>query len=1156
VLRGFFRGIATARRSQGRFRANALFGIVILGLAGCGRASQPGHDDGAVSQTRREEAVALTDRAVGLMEQFNFPAAAEAFAAARRINPASRVLRINHAIALLNTATDANLNEARGILRDVIVEVADDPHAHFCLGIIALHRNELDEARPHFEAVTRIDPSDPSGWYHLGMTLAPGSTEATACFEKALALNPNLSSAMHGLAMNLRRTDPKRARALLTGQEALLGAEWDEPLRIRYGEMGRYGEVIVAGIAVGDRPPLHRMAELLPEQSPPFGDPQPLYAFGPATDDNETAPAHDVHARFGSVILPVSRHDVDRIDLLLLDRGRLAFLESAPGHGMRNATADHPDLAALDARGGTLAVAAGDFDNDGRTDLVITMADPSRGVRILRNDPEAGFVDVTEAAISVAPAGPALGSSWVDLDQDGDLDLVIARPEASGGTVVLLNISAAPPTVPHQAPPPLQPGFREVALEGLSGLAAATVLVSDLDDDRDLDLILLGEPLPHVIWNDRLLRFRPQPLKTAMQATTASAFDSAQAGLSFDREADGLFKRLLLRRDAPPLLEAVRGEFRVSDMPALRQAATADLDLDGRTDLVGLDGSANAVYALNRHGMLTVGEALANAQDPVVAICPIDLDGDRAIDLVWLTRSGHLVWRKNMLSGRHALRMVVTGRRDKATSLRTNSDGVGARVVALAGPVVASCENTSLTAGLGQPRLPIHLGIGPAEKADVVRLVWPDGVPQAELDVPADRTVRIEETSRKTTSCPVLFAWNGTAFQFVTDFLGGGVTGETLADGSIRSPRPHETVAITPPPAIVTQDGSPTVRLLITEPFDEVLYLDTVRLVACDHPAELGVIPDERFPGAGPEPTGDLLVVGPAIVARRVVTDSGDDVTDLMTNADGRMTTPPQNRSWLGYARLHAIDLDFGDQLTELTPPVVLEAIGWTDYPYPESMWAANQAGIALETPRLLHMGNNDDTARSSDVGFFAGLPRPMGRVLEEDFLTHGPAQFRLATSMQIGWDRIALRPLLQRLAAGTGQALFTRSKASPLVRRHVLPLRTAHLRYAGLAREIAVGDSGLVTYDASVRHPLPITRWDGDFSPIGSVLSKVTSPDHAVAICGPGHDIDCCFDAGMLPALPRGWTRSWFLEATGYTRDTSPLTHGGGRVSPLPGPE
>lgn len=1138
---------------------SVLHAVMLMILAGCHNSPPAGSREDARQEERiPTELVAdirrQADRGIGLMGQFNFSAAAEAFATARRLDPRSRTLRINHAIALLNTATEANLDEARELLQNVLLESADDPHAHFCLGIIALHRNQLDEARPHFDAVTRIDPSDPSGWYHLGLTQPPGSDAATACFEKALSLNPNLSAAMHGLAMNLRRTDPARARALLSDQQALLGAEWDEPLRIRYAEMGRYGEVIVDGLAVGIQITPQRIAPPLADQTPSFGVPRQVYAFEPGPSDDAAAAVQLAHTRFGSVILPLLRQDSAGVDLLVLDRGRLVLLALSPDGEAENMTPRHPDLAALDDAATAVAAAVGDFDNDGRPDLAISTVDPTTGIRLLRNDPATGFTDITATVLGDTAGNASLAPAWIDLDQDGDLDLIVARTAASGGTTVYLNVSVAPPTVPNQAPPPLAVAFREAVMEGLSGIPAATVLVSDLDDDRDLDLMLLGEGIPQVIWNDRLLRFRHESLPAVMETEPGEAIGSAEAGLSFDLEADGLFERLLLRRDATPLLETCRGVAPFAGLPVLRQAATADMDLDGRPDLIGLDESSSLCLALNRQSMLVPNEIKELTDEPLVAICPVDIDRDAVVDLVALSRAGDLVWQKNLLVGRHALQITASGRRDRATSLRTNADGVGVRAVALAGQILASCENTTLTAGLGQHRMPIHLGIGAATQADVVRLVWPDGVPQAELDVPSDRLVRIEETSRKTTSCPVLFVWNGSAFGFVTDFLGGGVTGETLADGSVRPPRPEETVAIRPAPVVRDEDGVPTVRLLITEPFDEVLYLDAVRLVACDHPTDWAVIPDERFPGAGPAPTGDLLVVGPAVTVSRAVTDSGEDVTDLLTAADGRMTAPRQPRSWLGYAEPHSIDLDFRGRLDNLhAAPIVFEADGWTDYPYPESMWAAAQAGIDLQPPRLLSIGASDSPPRACEIGFFAGLPRVMGRILDADFLGHDAGVFRLATSMQIGWDRIALRPLLQRFAVGSGATRFVRDGLSPEVRRHTLPLRAARLRYAGLARELAVGDRGLVAYDATRRDPLPTTRWEGNFSTAGSVLSDLVGQDHVLTICGPGHDIECHFDAAGLPGLPAGWARSWFLEATGYTRDTSPLTAGGGRVSPLP---
>src|SRR5581483_10368919 len=97
-----------------------------------------------------------------------------------------------------------------------------------------------------------------------------------------------------------------------------------------------------------------------------------------------------------------------------------------------------------------------------------------------------------------------------------------------------------------------------------------------------------------------------------------------------------------------------------------------------------------------------------------------------------------------------------------------------------------------------QSSLPIELGLGKNAQADVIRIRWPDGVVQAELDVAAGPVVRVTETNRKGTSCPVLFAWDGRRYRFVTDFLGAGALGELGPDGSPRPPRPEESLKLEP----------------------------------------------------------------------------------------------------------------------------------------------------------------------------------------------------------------------------------------------------------------------------------------------------------------------------------------------------------------------
>ena len=41
----------------------------------------------------------------------------------------------------------------------------------------------------------------------------------------------------------------------------------------------------------------------------------------------------------------------------------------------------------------------------------------------------------------------------------------------------------------------------------------------------------------------------------------------------------------------------------------------------------------------------------------------------------------------------------------------------------------------------------------------------------------------VTELDRKPSSCPFLFTWNGTRFEFVTDFMGGGEMGDWVAPG-------------------------------------------------------------------------------------------------------------------------------------------------------------------------------------------------------------------------------------------------------------------------------------------------------------------------------------------------------------------------------------
>lgn len=48
----------------------------------------------------------------------------------------------------------------------------------------------------------------------------------------------------------------------------------------------------------------------------------------------------------------------------------------------------------------------------------------------------------------------------------------------------------------------------------------------------------------------------------------------------------------------------------------------------------------------------------------------------------------------------------------------------------------------------------------------------------------------------------------------------------------------------------------------LSEPMDEILYLDSARLIVVDHPSGTEAIPDERMSFTGNPPSGRVMLVG------------------------------------------------------------------------------------------------------------------------------------------------------------------------------------------------------------------------------------------------------------------------------------------------------
>jgi hypothetical protein len=325
---------------------------------------------------------------------------------------------------------------------------------------------------------------------------------------------------------------------------------------------------------------------------------------------------------------------------------------------------------------------------------------------------------------------------------------------------------------------------------------------------------------------------------------------------------------------------------------------------------------------------------------------------------------------------------------------------------------------------------------------------------------------------------------------------------------------------------------------------DEITYLDRLQLVVVDHPAGVRVYPDERF-WSGPPPSQELLAfrADREIFPVRATNHRGADVTATLREWDRKTVSNFARRMWLGMAEEHSVTLDFGDRLANVADGdrLLLCLAGWTDYAYPESEWAAAQAGIIALSPTLERQNEDGTWRKLGEVGFAAGTPRLITLELTGKQLAGPKCVLRIRTNLHVHWDQILLAPLLAR---GPKEGLF---RATPL------EVSDARLSVRGFMQEFSPDGREPTIYDHDRLERVPVTRWQGKLTRLGDVTELLHYRDDRFVVMGPGDEIAVSFDADNLPALPEGWTRSFVLRSWGYCKGAGPFTTTGGYVEPLP---
>ncbi len=373
----------------------------------------------------------------------------------------------------------------------------------------------------------------------------------------------------------------------------------------------------------------------------------------------------------------------------------------------------------------TVGATAGDYDGDGDLDLFLAhwsrsyfnLLDTS-SYHLWQNQGDGTFVDVTLAAgivpVDVADRFDSFTANFVDIDGDGDLDLLVAADFASSH--VYRNNGDGTFTDATD---------RAVVTDG-NGMGAA---IGDYDEDGDLDWFVSS------IWD-------PNGVSEGFWDTTGNRL--------YRNRGDGTFE------DATDAAGVRVGYWGWG-------ATFQDFDDDGHLDLYHVNGWGDAaipqtaefvadparLYVGNGRGAFVEQAATRGVADTGEGrgVVAFDFDRDGDLDLFVANNGGapHL-FRNDEVPGR-GITLVLRG-------LAPNTEAIGALVDVQAG---GTTKRRLVRAGsnfVSQDPAEVHVGLGDEPTAPATEVHWP-GAPAATTlaSLPAGATLIVNQIAPDAPSC-------------------------------------------------------------------------------------------------------------------------------------------------------------------------------------------------------------------------------------------------------------------------------------------------------------------------------------------------------------------------------------------------------------------
>jgi len=427
--------------------------------------------------------------------------------------------------------------------------------------------------------------------------------------------------------------------------------------------------------------------------------------------------------------------------------------------------------AGVGGKGFGMGVTVGDYDNDGFEDIYVTNYNSSI---LYHNNGDGTFTDVTAKAGVDNPYW-GVGAAFIDYDRDGKLDLFVGNYlKFDPNYRLYYTADAFPGPLDYEGSSNRlfhnngDGAFTDVTQKsGIFNKAgrAMGVTVSDYDNDGWPDIYIANDTMDSYLYHnnhDGTFANVAQDINVAYGANGEAT--SAMGPIFGDYDNDGWqdlfvsdmrYHRLFHNPGTEKYFLDTTVETGVAQVSGQYVAwgdGFFDFDNDGWKDIFIVNGGLHWMVPMedsllrnSGNGTFTDVSDRSGSYFKFKKIgrgaCFADYDNDGLMDgfIVVLGGKGILLHASQPASVRnHWLTLKLVG-------TRSNRDGFGTRIEAVAGDLKQTIESVSESGYLSQADPRPHLGLGPRTEVDKLTVRWPSGTVQVLEHVKADQFLTVNE---------------------------------------------------------------------------------------------------------------------------------------------------------------------------------------------------------------------------------------------------------------------------------------------------------------------------------------------------------------------------------------------------------------------------